>query len=131
MKPHLSLLVLFSFAVWCETAFVFAQSNNAARPELEKRWVYLSVNFQATDQPQPAIAILRRAKQAGYNGVLLTDYKFNVLDRVVDRYFKNLAEFKRVADELELELIPAVAPFGYSSGILAHNPNLAEGLPRR
>jgi hypothetical protein len=60
---------------------------------------------------------------------MLVDYKFNVLDRVVERYFTNLAAFKKTCDELELEIIPAVAPFGYSSGILAHNPNLAEGLP--
>ena len=30
---------------------------------------------------------------------------------------------------MKLEIIPTVAGFGYSSGILAHDPNLAEGLP--
>ncbi|MFO0941282.1 MAG: hypothetical protein U0930_10985 [Pirellulales bacterium] len=98
-------------------------------PQLEHRWVYLSSNFQAEAEPERSIAIVRRAKKAGYNGILLTDYKFSVLHKVVDRYFKNVAEFKRVADECEMEIIPAVAPFGYSNGILAHDPNLAEAIP--
>lgn len=107
----------------------FAEEQPSAQHKLEQRWVYLSANFQATDQPDRAIQILRRAKQAGYNGVLLADYKLHVLHQVVDRYFENIRAFKQVADELEMEIIPAVAPFGYSSGILAHNPNLAEAIP--
>lgn len=106
-----------------------AEIERADRKIPKHRWVYLSVNFQSEGQPEKSIEIIRRAKLAGYNGVLLTDYKFHVLQNVVDRYFKNLAAFKQVADELELEIVPAVAPFGYSSGILANNPNLAEGIP--
>ena len=96
---------------------------------LVHRWVYLAANMQGEGEPAHALAILRRAKAAGYNGVLMADYKFNVLDRVVDRYFKNMAEFRKTADELDMEIIPAVAGFGYSNGILAHNPNLAEEIP--
>src|SRR5262249_31652328 len=36
---------------------------------------------------------------------------------------------KRAAREAGLEIIPAVFPVGYSAGVLAHDPNLAEGLP--
>ena len=96
---------------------------------LVDRWVYLAVNLQGEGEPEHALSILRRAKAAGYNGILLADYKFHVLDRVVDRYFKNVTTVRNLADELGLEIIPAVAPFGYSNGILAHNPNLAEELP--
>ncbi|HEV3004412.1 MAG TPA: hypothetical protein VGX78_08110, partial [Pirellulales bacterium] len=78
-----------------------------------------------------AEALLRRAAKVGYNGVVLADYKLNVLDRVPDHYFKNARLVKATADELGVEIIPAVAPFGYSEGILAHDPNLAEGLPAR
>lgn len=98
---------------------------------LRHRWVYLSKNLQVDDQYTQAEQILRRAKVAGYNGVVYADFKLNVLDRVIDRYFKNVAKLKRVAEELKLELIPTVAPFGYSSGILVHDPNLAEGLPAK
>ena len=76
------------------------------------RWVYLAVNLQGEGEPEHAMSILRRAKSAGYNGILMADYKFHVLDRVVDRYFKNIKTVRSLADELGLEIIPAVAPFG-------------------
>lgn len=61
----------------------------------------------------------------------MADYKLNILDRVPEHYFKNATRFRVPCRELKLEIIPTVASFGYSSGILAHDPNLAEGLPAR
>jgi hypothetical protein len=98
---------------------------------LEHRWVYLKLNLQVDDAADKAIDIARRAAAAGYNGIALADYKLNVLDRVSDRYFKNVARFKGVCDELGLEIVPCVASFGYSEGIYTHNANLMEGLPAR
>jgi hypothetical protein len=97
--------------------------------ERELRWVYLQQNLQVTENLPKLEAILRRAAAAGYNGVVLADYKLNILDRVPQHYFQNAARFRAVCRELQLEIVPAVASFGYSSGILAHDPNLAEALP--
>ena len=102
----------------------------AAEP-LEHRWVYLQQNLQVKENLPKIEAILRRAAKSGYNGVVLADYKLNILDRVPDHYFKNAARFQEICRELNLEIIPTVTNFGYSSGILAHDPNLAEGLPVR
>jgi hypothetical protein len=115
--------VLFALALCA------AQSAAAEPPEL--RWVYLQQNLQVKENLPKIEAILRRAKAAGYNGVVLADYKLNILDHVPEHYFANAEQFKALCDELELEIIPAVCSFGYSSGILAHDPNLAEGLPVR
>ena len=104
--------------------------TRAAEP-LELRWVYLQQNLQVAENLPKIEAILRRAAKSGYNGVVLADYKLNILDRVPDHYFKNAAKFRDLCRELKLEIIPTVAGFGYSSGILAHDPNLAEGLPAR
>ena len=102
---------------------------HAGEPEF--RWVYLQQNLQVTENLPKIEATLRRAAQAGYNGVVLADYKLNILDRVPDHYFKNAGRFRELCRELKLEVIPAVCSFGYSSGILAHDPNLAEALPVR
>ena len=110
---------------------VSLHAATAAEPTLERRWVYLQLNLQVGENVEQAREIMQRAKAVGYNGVVLADFKLNILDRVPDFYFKNAGEFKKAADELELEIIPAVAPIGYSDGILAHDPNLAEGLPTR
>ncbi len=117
-------------AVLCVIIGSIGRAEDVVPPEkLVDRWVYLAVNLQGEREPEHTLSILRRAKVAGYNGILLADYKFHVLDRVVDRYFKNIKTVRSLADELGLEIIPAVAPFGYSNGILAHNPNLAEEIP--
>ena len=102
----------------------------AAEP-LERRWLYLQTNLQVEQNVDKAEGLLKRAASAGYNGVVLADYKLNILDRVPDHYFRNARRFRAIADELKLEIIPCVGAFGYSDGILAHDPNLAEGLPVR
>lgn len=118
---HLSACVL--------TFAIFLGITGRASAELPIRWVYLMTNLQVKENLPQLESLLRRAAKAGYNGVVLADYKLNVLDRVPDYYFDNARRFKQIADELHLEIIPTVAPFGYSEGILAHDPNLAEGLP--
>ena len=129
-RKRLSATVGLIGAIQCLMFDATGLAHEAIPAEkLVDRWVYLAVNLQGEGEPEHALSILRRAKSAGYNGILLADYKFHVLDRVVDRYFKNIKTVRSLADELGLEIIPAVAPFGYSNGILAHNPNLAEELP--
>ena len=105
------------------------RSGSAA--EIELRWLYLQQNLQVKENVDKIEPVLRRAAASGYNGVVLADYKLNILDRVPEHYFENADRFKQICAELDLEIIPAVASFGYSSGILAHDPNLAEGLPVR
>lgn len=105
--------------------------NAAAEDELTRRWVYLQTNLQVPENVDRAKEILRRASAAGYNGVVLADYKLHILDRVPDFYFEHARDFREAADELGIEIIPAVAPIGYSDGLLAHDPNLAEGIPVR
>ena len=99
----------------------------AERPT--RRWLYLKQNLQVTENMPKVEEILRRAAKVDYNGVVLADYKLNILDRVPRHYFQNAEKLKSLCQELQLEIIPTVAPFGYSSGILAHDPNLAEALP--
>ncbi len=99
---------------------------------LTRRWVYLSLNFQVDENVPKAEAIMRRAAKAGYNGIVIADYKLEILDLLGDnkpRYTKNIGQIKQVASELNLELIPTLSGPGYASGILAHDPNLAEGPP--
>lgn len=113
-------------AGWIIVASLAAPAN---AQQLERRWVYLQLNLQVKENVAKAEAIARRAHKAGYNGIVLADFKLNVLDRVPDFYFDHARQFKRTCDELGLEIIPAVCSVGYSDGILAHDPNLVEGLP--
>jgi hypothetical protein len=86
-------------------------------------------NLQVEQSADDVAALIARGAKAGYNGMVLADYKLNVLDRVPDYYFKHVARVRAVASKHKVEIIPAVCPIGYSNGLLAHDPNLAEGLP--
>ena len=104
----------------------------AARPEgpvFRDRWVYLSTNLLVDDNVATAEALFQRAAKSGYTGIMLADYKFQILDRMDERYFRNAERVKSAAARAGLEIIPAVFSIGYSNGILAHDPNLAEGIP--
>ena len=117
-------------AVLSVLALAAAPASDDA-PALRRRWVYLQTNLQVRENVPKVEAILARAAKAGYNGVVLADFKLNILNRVPDWYFENARKFKAAAARHGLEIVPCVANFGYSSGMLIHDPNLAEGMPVR
>ncbi len=108
-----------------------ALGQEPAAPKLEHLWAYAQWNFQVPERVAPFLQILRRAKAAGYTGVVLADYKFTKLGSVPRIYFENVARVKAEAKQLGLMLVPSVFPIGYSNGLLASDPNLAEGMPVR
>jgi hypothetical protein len=103
------------------------QTHDGAR--YPRRWFYSMTNLQVAENADRLIQLIGRASKAGYNGVVLADYKLNLLDRVPEHYFTNLKRVRRAADAAGVEIIPTVFPIGYSNGLLAHDPNLAEGMP--
>jgi len=112
------------------TVLLMGCSAILARAEKpEYRWVYLQTNLQVAENVDKVGALLERAEAAGYNGIVLADFKLGLLDRVPDFYFKNAAKFNQLAEKYHQEVIPCVASMGYSEALLSHNPNLAEGLP--
>ncbi len=106
-----------------------AAGGEADSPRYPERWVYCSANLQVDPSVKNVIALIERAKADGYTTMLLADYKLQVLHRVPDYYFSNVEKVKAAAAKAGIELVPSVFPIGYSNGLLAHDPNLAEGLP--
>jgi len=97
----------------------------------ERLWVYASANFQVERSVDDLIALLERAKKAGYDAAVVTDYKFGNFDGRPDHFYRNLKRTKAAADRVGIELVPCVMPIGYSGSILQNNPDLAEGIPVR
>ncbi len=94
-----------------------------------ERWLYCSANLQVDRSVDDLLVLFDRAKKSGYTGIMFSDYKLQVLDRVTQNYFVNVKKIKSAAAAAGLELVPAVFSVGYSNGHLSHDPNLAEGLP--
>jgi hypothetical protein len=106
-----------------------SQVKDSAAPTYSDRWLYCQVNLQVEKNADELVEFIGRAAKAGYTAIVLADYKLNILDRVPKHYFTNAEKVKKAAAAANIEIIPAIGGFGYSSGILAHDPNLAEGLP--
>lgn len=97
----------------------------------EELWVWAGANFQVERSVNDLIALLQRAKQAGYDAAVVGDYKFgNFADRP-DHFHTNLERTRAAAEKIDIELIPCVMPIGYSSSLLQNNPDLAAGVPVR
>lgn len=108
-----------------------AGSARAAEPPWTWLWVYAPRNFQVDKGVDDLIALMGRAKKAGYNGVLIGDSKFGRIADRPDNYYVNLERTRKAAEDLGIELIPGVFPVGYSNDILQNNPQLAEGIAVR
>lgn len=109
---------------------VLSVPNPAGAQRLE-RWVYAPTNLLVEENVDRLEGLMREAAGLGFTHVLLSDSKFSRLHELDERYFRHVERVRRLADELNLNLVPAVFPVGYSNDLLAQNPNLAEGLPVR
>ena len=72
--------------------------------------------------------VLDTAGQHGFNGAVLS-YGLDTLCNQSSDYFRRLDQVKQACESNHLDLIPAVFSVGYGGGGLAHDRNLAEGLP--
>ena len=111
---------------------VFAAASIFAgepRLDLRHRWVYVSVNMLVEKNVERVLPILERAAKAGYTGIALTDSKFMRWDNLPARYRRNVTRVREACRRLKLDVNACVAPMGYANGLLAHDPNLAAGIP--
>ncbi len=72
--------------------------------------------------------VLDTAAQHGINGAVVS-FGLDTLCQHDADYFRRLDVVQAACDKNQIELIPAIFSIGYGGGILAHNRNLAEGLP--
>ena len=79
------------------------------------------------DVPEMA-RVLDAAGQHGCNGAVLAAGLDSLSQKSPD-FFRRLEQVQAACARNHLELIPAFFSIGYGGGFLAHNPNLAEGVP--
>ena len=110
--------------------------NLAVPPQESKSppdlWLYSPTNLQVDENVAKLRELWGRAARAGYTKILLADSKLAKLGDLggaEKRYSKNTELVKKIAEELKLEIVPALFHIGYSNSMLWHDPNLAEGLP--
>ena len=73
-------------------------------------------------------AVLENGARHGINGAMVS-FGLDSLCKKSPEYFRRLDAVKQAGDRCRIELIPAVFGVGYGGVALAHDRNLAEGLP--
>ena len=93
-----------------------------------KRWVYVS-NRLASDKDLAAIRnIIETAAAHGLNGMVWAG-ALDEIDLQPAAYIARLKQVKQLCDRLGVEIVPIGFGTGYGAALLAHDKNLAEGLP--
>lgn len=100
----------------------------SAEKALPMRWVYISRSLRSDQDVEQIRQIARTASENGLNGVLFAA-GLDSIDLKPPEYFTRLDKVKEIFREYHLEMIPNIFSAGYGGGILAHDKNLAEGLP--
>ncbi len=98
-------------------------------PDYPNRWAFSMHNLRGTNAVNVLKNILDTMQRYHYNGMQQNDFKYSILEQQPSWYFTNADTIITHAHDRSIEMIPGVAPYGYSEGILWHDPNLAEGFP--
>ncbi len=101
-------------------------------PDYPIRWVFSGHNL--IEQSQIAALETIEDTMAAYklNGLQQNDFKNNVysiFEGSYPQYFYNVDSLQTYSAKTNVEIIPGVFPFGWSEGILFHDPDIAEGIP--
>ena len=92
------------------------------------RWFYVSTDLDSEQELARVEGIVETASEHGLNGMLLSA-GFDSLDLASPEFLNRLQQLKQACDRLSIEIIPAGFGVGYGGGVLAHDKNLAAGLP--
>jgi hypothetical protein len=90
-------------------------------------WVFgwnLSKDSDVTDIAR----VLESGAQHGFNGAVIS-VGLDTLCKKSPDYFRRLEAVQAACERTKLELIPAVFSVGYGGAAMAHDRNLAEGVP--
>lgn len=121
--------------VFASCSSAIGQDRSAISERFSRRWVLLHPGFglRRDDQAEKMLALISRIGKAGYNGVVFSTPRLQLLNwKNPDNYYRNLERVRVAAVEAKLELIPRAMVFnGYANSVLSNNPNLAAALPVR
>jgi len=121
MKPQLCLLL----------GTLIGSSLHSATVEKKiypKRWVYVSSSLANDSDTDAVLRIVETAAAHGLNGMVLAGTA-DRMDLERPEFFNRLRRVKELCDRKGVEIIPTGFNVGYGGALLAHERNLAEGLP--
>ncbi len=114
---------LLSF--WVGVALAISVSGG----EYADRFVWIfGWNLSRDSDAVEITRLLDTASEHGINGAVVS-FGLDTLCQKSPEFFRRLDQVKQSCEKRRIELIPAIFSVGYGGSVLAHNRNLAEGLP--
>ncbi len=92
------------------------------------RWVRVGTGLREDKDVETLKKVAETASRHGLNGILLSA-GLDMLDLQSSDYHRRLKQVKDICSSLNLEIIPSFMSAGYGGAVLAHDKNLAAGLP--
>jgi hypothetical protein len=127
------LCLLISFlpgTCWSSDMSASAASAPAGQQIYPYRWVYVSRGLGRDRDVEDIRRIAHTASEHGLNGMVLAAGLDTISLRSAD-YLRRLDEVKDICAKSNIEIIPLIFSVGYGGSVLAHNRNLAAGIPVR
>jgi len=112
----------------CLIVLLVAGGPLRAKKVYQYRWFYMSRNLSSDLDVAYISDKIRAAADAGLNGMVLSA-GLDRLSMQTDAYLRRLDQVKAVCDSRGVELIPIIFSVGYGGSVLAHNKELAAGIP--
>lgn len=94
------------------------------------RWVFVSRGLHKDADVAEVRDIVRTASEHGLNGMVLAT-GWDRLDLQPPHFFTRVEQVKAICHEHKVEIIPIFFSAGYGGSVLAHDRNLAAGIPVR
>jgi len=94
------------------------------------RSVYVSRGLRSEQEVEEIRGVVRTAAEHALNGMVLSA-GLDRLDLQPPEYFQRLEAVKAACKQRGIEIVPIVFSAGYGGAVLAHDRNLAAGLPVR
>ena len=108
---------------------VLGPANSRADEPLRDRFVWIfGWDLESQGDVESISRLLETASSHGLNGAVVS-FGLDTLCKKSPDDLDRLARVRDACDRNELDLIPSVFSVGYGGGALAHDRNLAEGLP--
>lgn len=110
-------------------SLILALGQARADEPLHDRFVWIfGWNLETKSDVEEISRVVATAGTHGLNGAVVS-FGLDTLCQKSADYFDRLTQVKTACERNGLELIPSVFSVGYGEGVLAHDRNLAEGLP--
>lgn len=104
-----------------------ALAASAGRYQDRFVWVF-GWNLSKDADVADVTRLIETAAKHGINGAIVS-FGLDSLCKKPEDYFRRLEQVRQCCERNKVELIPAGFSSGYGGGVLAHDRNLAEGLP--